>query len=147
MPWTKHRTDRQIDAQSRNALGEVEGLAYEKGIRWLRGEEMTTPQLYMLLYSERQEKANVYLKSVCAWMQCELMQKGVEPDVGLKRISGQLLQCGACPIPLYTVLRSLLSMREKSKTMMVNHDKHERCLGSGLIRGNSNRRNIFCLPI
>ena len=47
---------------SRNTVREVERLADEKGIRWPLGEEVTNPQLYVLLYPERQEKANVYLR-------------------------------------------------------------------------------------
>lgn len=50
---------------SRNTVREVERLADEKGIRWPLGEEVTNPQLYVLLYPERQEKANVYLEPDC----------------------------------------------------------------------------------
>ena len=41
---------------SRNTVREVERLADEKGIRWPLGEEVTNPQLYVLIYPERQEK-------------------------------------------------------------------------------------------
>ena len=47
---------------SRNTVREVERLADEKEIRWPLEEEVTNPQLYVLLYPERQEKANVYLE-------------------------------------------------------------------------------------
>ena len=62
---------------SRNTVREVERLADEKGIRWPLGEEVTNPQLYALLYPERQEKANVYLEPDCAWIHRELAKKGV----------------------------------------------------------------------
>ena len=62
---------------SRNTVREVERLADEKGIRWPLGEEVTNPQLYVLLYPERQEKANVYLEPDCAWIHRELAKKGV----------------------------------------------------------------------
>ena len=39
---------------SRNTVREVERLADKKGIRWPLGEEVTNPQLYVLLYPERQ---------------------------------------------------------------------------------------------
>ena len=51
---------------SRNTVREVERLADEKGIRWPLGEKVTNPQLYVLLYPERQKKANVYLEPDCA---------------------------------------------------------------------------------
>ena len=89
---------------SRNTVREVERLADEKGIRWPLGEEVTNPQLYILLYPERQEKANVYLEPDCAWIHRELAKKRSEPDTALERISGQLFQCRARPIPVYTVL-------------------------------------------
>ena len=89
---------------SRNTVREVERLADEKGIRWPLGEEVTNPQLYVLLYPERQEKANVYLEPDCAWIHRELAKKRSEPDTALERISGQLFQCRARPIPVYTVL-------------------------------------------
>lgn len=38
---------------SRNTVREVKRLADEKGIRWPLGEEVTNPQLYVLLYPER----------------------------------------------------------------------------------------------
>ena len=60
---------------SRNTVREVERLADEKGIRWPLGEEVTNPQLYALLYPERQEKANVYLEPDCAWIHHELAKK------------------------------------------------------------------------
>ena len=41
---------------SHNTVREVERLADEKGIRWPLEEEVTNPQLYVLLYPERQEK-------------------------------------------------------------------------------------------
>lgn len=41
---------------SRNTVREVERLADEKGIRWPLGEKVTNPQLYVLLYPERQKK-------------------------------------------------------------------------------------------
>ena len=50
---------------SRNTVREVERLADEKGIRWPLGEKVTNPQLYVLLYPERQKKANVYLEPDC----------------------------------------------------------------------------------
>ena len=43
---------------SRNTVREVERLADEKGIRWPLEKEVTNPQLYVLLYPERQGKAN-----------------------------------------------------------------------------------------
>ena len=89
---------------SRNTVREVERLADEKGIRWPLGEKVTNPQLYVLLYPERQEKANVYPEPDCAWIHRKLAKKGSEPDTTLERISGQLLQCRACPLPVYTVL-------------------------------------------
>ena len=49
---------------SRNTVREVERLADEKGIRWPLGEEVTNPQLYVLLYPERREKAKVYLVNI-----------------------------------------------------------------------------------
>ena len=52
---------------SRNTVREVERLADEKGIRWPLEEEVTNPQLYVLLYPERQEKANVYLERGRHW--------------------------------------------------------------------------------
>ena len=50
-------------------------------------------------------------------------EKRSEPDITLERISGQLLQCQACPIPVYTVLLHLPGMDEKSKTTMRPHHK------------------------
>ena len=88
---------------SRNTVREVERLADQKGIRWPLGEKATNPQLYVLLYPERQEKANVYLEPDCAWIHRELAKKRSEPDIAFERISGQLLQYRACPIPVYSI--------------------------------------------
>ena len=89
---------------SRNTVREVERLADEKGIRWTIGEEVTNPQLYVLLYPERQKKAKVYLEPGLCLDSPRTGKKRSEPDIALERISGQLLQCQACPIPVYTVL-------------------------------------------
>lgn len=73
---------------SRNTVREVERLADEKGIRWPLEVEVTNPQLYVLLYSERKEKAKVYLELDCAWIYRELAKKGVNLALFWKMVSG-----------------------------------------------------------
>ena len=61
---------------SRNTIRKVERFADKKGIRWSLGKEVANPQLYALLYPERQEKAKVYLEPDCSWIHRELAKKG-----------------------------------------------------------------------
>ena len=89
---------------SRNTVREVERLADEKGIRWPLGEKVTNPQLYVLLYPERQKKSKCLSGTGLCLDPPRTGEKRSEPDTTLERISGQLLQCRACPLPVYTVL-------------------------------------------
>ena len=91
---------------SRNTVREVERLADQKGIRWPLGEKATKPQLYVLLYPERQEKANVYLEPDCAWIHRELAKKGVNLTLLLKEYQVNCYNIGHVPYQyiVYTVL-------------------------------------------
>lgn len=82
---------------SRNTVREVERLADEKGIRWPLGEKVTNPQLYVLLYPERQEKANVYLEPDCAWIHRELAKKGVNLTLLWKEYQANCSNAGRVP--------------------------------------------------
>ena len=75
---------------SRNTVREVERLADEKGIRWPLGEEVTNPQLYLLLYPERQEIAKVYLEPDCAWMLMLSWVVMISPCHAVMRLPGYL---------------------------------------------------------
>ena len=82
---------------SRNTVREVERLADEKGIRWPLGMEVTNSQLYVLLYPERQEKANVYLEPDCAWIHRELAKKGVNLTLLWKEYQANCSNVGRVP--------------------------------------------------
>ena len=82
---------------SRNTVREVERLADEKGIRWPLGEEVTNPQLYVLLYPERREKAKVYLEPDCAWIHRELAKKGVNLTLLWKEYQANCFHVGRVP--------------------------------------------------
>ena len=82
---------------SRNTVREVKRLADEKGIRWPLEEEVTNPQLYVLLYPERQGKANVYLEPDCAWIHRELAKKGVDLPLLWQADQGNCANGGRVP--------------------------------------------------
>ena len=108
---------------SRNTVREVERLADEKGIRWPLGEEVTNPQLYILLYPERQEKANVYLEPDCAWIHRELAKKGVNLTLLWKDIRSIVPMPGRVPYQYTQFCDIYRAWARKSKATMRIHHK------------------------
>ena len=88
---------------SRNTVREVERLADEKRIRWSLGEEVTNPQ-FMFCFIRNVRKKQMFIWNRTAPGFTANWRKRSEPDITLKRISDQLIQCRACPIPVYTIL-------------------------------------------
>ena len=107
---------------SRNTVREVERLADEKGIRWPLGEEVTNPQLYVLLYPERQEKANVYLEPDCAWIHRELAKKGVNLTLLWKEYQVNCSNAGRVPYQ-YTQFCDIYRVwaKKAKATMRIHH--------------------------
>ncbi len=108
---------------SRNTVREVERLADEKGIRWPLGEEVTNPQLYALLYPERQEKANVYLEPDCAWIHRELAKKGVNLTLLWKEYQVNCSNAGRVPYQYTQFCDIYRAWAKKSKATMRIHHK------------------------
>ena len=108
---------------SRNTVREVERLADEKGIRWPLGEEVTNPQLYVLLYPERQEKANVYLEPDCAWIHRELAKKGVNLTLLWKEYQVNCSNAGRVPYQYTQFCDIYRAWAKKSKATMRIHHK------------------------
>ena len=108
---------------SRNTVREVERLADEKGIRWPLGEEVTNPQLYILLYPERQEKANVYLEPDCAWIHRELAKKGVNLTLLWKEYQVNCSNAGRVPYQYTQFCDIYRAWAKKSKATMRIHHK------------------------
>ncbi len=108
---------------SRNTVREVERLADEKGIRWPLGEEVTNPQLYVLLYPERQEKANVYLEPDCAWIHRELAKKGVNLTLLWKEYQVNCSNVGRVPYQYTQFCDIYRAWAKKSKATMRIHHK------------------------
>ena len=108
---------------SRNTVREVERLADEKGIRWPLGEEVTNPQLYVLLYPERQEKANVYLEPDCAWIHRELAKKGVNLTLLWKEYQVNCSNVGRVPYQYTQFCDIYRTWAKKSKATMRIHHK------------------------
>ena len=59
--------------------------------------ESNNPQLYVLLYPERQKKANVYLEPDCAWIHRELAKKGVNLTLLWKEYQANCSNAGRVP--------------------------------------------------
>ena len=108
---------------SRNTVREVERLADEKGIRWPFEEEVTNPQLYVLLYPERQTKANVYLEPDCAWIHRELAKKGVNLTLLWKEYQVNCSNAGRVPYQYTQFCDSYRAWAKKSKATMRIHHK------------------------
>lgn len=108
---------------SRNTVREVERLADEKGIRWPLEEEVTNPQLYVLLYPERQEKANVYLEPDCAWIHRELAKKGVNLTLLWKEYQVNCSNAGRVPYQYTQFCDIYRAWAKKSKATMRIHHK------------------------
>lgn len=108
---------------SRNTVREVERLADEKGIRWPLGEEVTNPQLYVLLYPEQQEKANVYLEPDCAWIHRELAKKGVNLTLLWKEYQVNCSNVGRVPYQYTQFCDIYRAWAKKSKATMRIHHK------------------------
>ena len=108
---------------SRNTVREVEQLADEKGIRWPLGEEVTNPQLYVLLYPERQEKANVYLEPDCVWIHRELAKKGVNLTLLWKEYQVNCSNTGRVPYQYTQFCDIYRAWAKKSKATMRIHYK------------------------
>ena len=108
---------------SRNTVREVERLADEKGIRWPLEEEVTNPQLYVLLYPERQEKANVYLGPDCAWIHRELAKKGVNLTLLWKEYQVNCSNAGRVPYQYTQFCDIYRAWAKKSKATMRIHHK------------------------
>ena len=108
---------------SRNTVREVERLADEKGIRWPLGMEVTNSQLYVLLYPERQEKANVYLEPDCAWIHRELAKKGVNLTLLWKEYQANCSNAGRVPYQYTQFCDTYRAWAKKSKATMRIHHK------------------------